>query len=152
MGVTPRVGSIPTSGTMQSTAYGEGGHVGISSEPLDFPRTSPFWGTGGTNVKASDLEPLDEFDSHTAQVLLGDSPSFRKGQEEFVLLLNRLIQESGDSDMIALLPELNAAHEAYRLDPMWVGGPGYVRLTLAEKPLLLFLGISRADVDLLFGV
>ena len=92
-----------------------------------------------TPRRADDLEPLDEFDPTTAQVLLGDSPTIRKGQAEFVLLLKQRIQESGDETMIALLPELDAAHEAYRLDPKWVGGSGYMRLNEAERPLLVFL-------------
>jgi hypothetical protein len=91
--------------------------------------------------RLSDLEPLDEFDPETAQVLLGDNPIFRQNQGELVALLKARIQESGDPLMIARLPELDEACEAYRRDPQWVSGPGHARLLGAVRPPLQFLGV-----------
>ena len=87
-----------------------------------------------------DLLPLDESDPRTAQILLGDNPSFRESQRELVALVKQRIQESGDPAMIARLPELDDAYEAYRLDPVWVGS-GYARLLEDLRPLLRFLGV-----------
>lgn len=88
----------------------------------------------------ADLEPLDEFDARTAQILLGDNPAFRESVSEQVALLEQLITDSGDQAMITRLAELDAAHEAYRGDTVWVG-PAYERLLEAERPLLRFLGV-----------
>ncbi len=81
--------------------------------------------------KPSDLGPLDEFDPETAQALLGDSPTFRRTQGEIVASLRQRIQESGNQTMIARLPALDEAYEAYRADPAWVG-PSFARLLEAN--------------------
>jgi hypothetical protein len=88
-----------------------------------------------------DLLPLDEFDPRTAQILLGDNPSFRESQTELVALVKQRIHEAGDPTMIARLPELDEAYEAYRADPVWVG-PAYARLLDILRPLLEFLGVG----------
>lgn len=94
-------------------------------------------------------EPLDEFDPHTAQVLLGDNPTFRQNQREFVASVKERIRESGEEAMVALLPDLDRALDAYVADPVWVGGPGHVRLMEALRPLLLSLGINPGNFGLL---
>jgi hypothetical protein len=95
-------------------------------------------------------EPLDELnDPHTAQVLLGDNPSFRQGQRELVQSLKERIRESGDVAMVALLPELDRALEAYMADPRWVAGPGHVQLMEALRPLLLSIGVNPGNFGLL---
>jgi hypothetical protein len=91
--------------------------------------------------RLSDLEPFDEFDPRTAQILFGDNPTFREMQGDIVAMLKTRIQESGDPTMIALLPELDEAYASYRRDPPWVGGPGHLRLRDAQYPLLRFLGV-----------
>jgi hypothetical protein len=94
-------------------------------------------------------EPQDEFDPHTAQVLLGDNPTFRQSQREFVASVKEHIRESGDDAMVALLPDLDRALDAYLADPMWVGGRGHVQLMEALRPLLLSLGINPGNFGLL---
>jgi hypothetical protein len=88
-----------------------------------------------------DLLPLEEFDTRRAQVLLGDNPTFREVQADIVTMLKTNIRESGEPSMIARLPELDDAYEAYRRDPQWCGGPGHAQLMEARYPLLLFLGV-----------
>ena len=51
--------------------------------------------------------------------------------------------------MIALLPDLDRALDAYMADPTWVGGPGHLQLNAALRPLLEFLGIRPGNFGLL---
>ena len=88
-----------------------------------------------------DLLPLEEFETRTAQVLLGDNPTFREVQADIVAMLKTHIQESGEPSMIARLPDLDEAYEAYRRDLQWCGGPGHAQLIEARDPLLRFLGV-----------
>ena len=91
--------------------------------------------------RLSDLQPLDEFNPETAQVLLGDNPKFRREQAEMVARVKQCISESGDPTMISRLPELDRAHEAYEADPAWVSGPGFVQLLEVLRPMLQFLTV-----------
>jgi hypothetical protein len=43
-----------------------------------------------------DLLPLEEVETRTAQVVLGDNPIFREVQSDIVAMLKTHIQESGE--------------------------------------------------------